>query len=68
MPGYDCGHCGSFAAEEIEGVTHPAPFTPITADMVTDEMAAIFVKLHYTANSDKQDIANAVNAFMGAKE
>jgi hypothetical protein len=50
--------------------THPAPFIPITADMVTDEMVAA-----YGANFNSWDtptyseqIEAAVNAYMGSKK
>jgi hypothetical protein len=48
--------------------THPAPFTPITSDDVTDKMLD-----DYLANSTLRDttramLAAAVNAYMGAKK
>jgi hypothetical protein len=58
---------------------HPAPFTPITADMVTKEMLIdIFPKSYSSLDKDitvrkkvKSDIANIYNAvgkYMGAKK
>jgi hypothetical protein len=55
--------------------THPTPFTPITADMVTDEMAIDYFKdypyMKFEPDSlicAKRCIAAAVNAYMGAKK
>jgi hypothetical protein len=51
--------------------THPAPFTPITADMVTDEMLAQVHKANTEAisgYSEKLLFAKVVNAYMGAKK
>jgi hypothetical protein len=58
-----------------QSLTHPAPFTPIDADMVTDEMAIDYFK-DYPYMKDEPDslicakrcIAAAVNAYMGAKK
>jgi hypothetical protein len=50
--------------------THPAPFTPITADMVTDEMVTLAMKLNNSGESPysaRHAIAAAVNAW-GAKK
>ena len=48
--------------------THPAPFVPITADMVTDEMVAIYCHSGLSSRSDNSEmIAAAVNAW-GAKK
>jgi hypothetical protein len=52
--------------------THPAPFTPITADMVTDEMLKKFQEANMESCTDRHAIVDAVNAFMpsylGAKK
>jgi hypothetical protein len=57
--------------------THPAPFTPITAGMVTKEMLIdIFPKsyssldntVHNRVKSDIANIYNAVGKYMGAKK
>jgi hypothetical protein len=46
-----------------------APFTPITADDVTDEMVAIYCHSDLSSRSDHIDmIVAAVNAYMGAKK
>jgi hypothetical protein len=51
--------------------THPAPFTPITADDVTDEMLVQVHKANTEAisgYSEKLLFANVVNTYMGAKK
>jgi hypothetical protein len=52
--------------------THPAPFTPITADDVTDEMLKAIKKetpMHGVVTNERVvAIYNAVNAYMGSKK
>jgi hypothetical protein len=48
--------------------THPAPFTPITADVVTYEMVKAFQEENMKSCTDRQSIADAVNAYLGAKK
>jgi hypothetical protein len=50
-------------------ITHPAPFVPITADMVTDSVADKF-ESSCNINTDSFNfiVAAAVNAYMGAKK
>ena len=68
------GHAYSVAVGCADGVsvplyTHPVPFTPITADMVTDEMVAAFKapEVDDPVYDTKGYIAAAVNAW-GAKQ
>jgi hypothetical protein len=52
--------------------THPAPFAPITADMVTDEMLQAFLDAIDQPMNYRATLAAAVNVFMpsymGAKK
>jgi len=48
--------------------THPAPFTPITADDVTYEIVKAFQEENMKSCTDRQSIADAVNAYLGAKK
>jgi hypothetical protein len=48
--------------------TRPAPFTPTTADMVTDEMLEKFQEKNMTSCTDCHTIVDAVNAYLGAKK
>ena len=50
--------------------THPTPFVPITADMVTNEMVAAFKapEVDDPVYDTKGYIAAAVNAYLGAKK
>jgi hypothetical protein len=57
-------------AKSIPLYTHPAPFTPITADDVMNEMVDNF-NIQFTNGSGMTNddvIAAAVNAYMGAKK
>jgi len=60
-------------APDIEA-THPAPFTPITADDVTpamyQEWSKIFIgdDMRFATPKNRDMIAAAVNAYMGAKK
>jgi hypothetical protein len=47
--------------------THPAPFTPITADDVTDEMMANFIRGHTDNMTYAKTFMVAVNAYMKGK-
>jgi hypothetical protein len=62
--GYDCGHCGSFAAEEINEVTHPP--APFTADDITAEMMANFIRGHTDNMTYAKTFAAAVNAYLAS--
>jgi hypothetical protein len=53
------------AAVRHHGLTYPV--TPITADMVTDEMVYALNRATHPASSRKEITAAAVNAYMGAK-
>jgi hypothetical protein len=47
---------------------HSAPFTPITADMVTDEMVDAYIRQRHSFKDHEVVIATAVNTYMGAKK
>jgi hypothetical protein len=48
--------------------THPAPFTHITADDVTDEIIQVFNSDRLRRALDYEVIVAAVNAYLGAKK
>jgi hypothetical protein len=48
--------------------THPAPFTPITADDVTGEMVDAYIRQRHSFKDHEVVIATAVNTYMGAKK
>jgi hypothetical protein len=54
-----------FWAEGSPLYTHSTPFTPITADDVTDEMVTAY---HTTTSSSKEAVMRIVNAYLGSKK
>jgi hypothetical protein len=48
--------------------THPAPFTPITADDVTAEMVDAYIRQRHSFKDHRVVIATVVNAYMKGKQ
>jgi hypothetical protein len=46
---------------------HPAPFTPITADDVTDEMVDAYIRQRHSFKDHEVVIAAAVNAYIDGR-